>query len=123
MGRPTYRVIPHGITAADVGLFHLHVDTQFAKEDLDVVLPTHRLEELARGGFVGRSAPSHYSIMGYILRPRELEEVTAPAIAARMKGRASMPRSSSPPDRSAAGPWDWSRESSKRRASRPYRCR
>ena len=85
-GDPTYRVIPQGTTAADVGLFHLHVDTHFGKDDLDVVLPTHRLEELAREGFVGRSAPSHYSIMGYILRPRELEEVTAPAIAARMKG-------------------------------------
>lgn len=84
-GDPTYRIIPHGTTAADVGLFHLHVDTRFGKEDLDVVLPTHRLEELARDGFVGRPAPSHYSIMGYILRPRDLEEVTAPAIAARMK--------------------------------------
>jgi len=78
-------VIPHETTAADVGLFHLHIDKRFGEEDLDVVLPTHRLEELARAGFVGRSAPSHYSVMGYILRPRELEEVTAPAIAARMK--------------------------------------
>jgi len=84
-GDPTYRLIPHGVTAADVGLYHLHADPRFAKEDLDVVLPAHRLEELARERFVGRVARSHYSIMGYILRPRELEEETAPAIAARMK--------------------------------------
>jgi D-proline reductase (dithiol) PrdB len=86
-GDPSYRVIPHGTTAAEVGLYHLHVDTRFGKEDLDVVLPSHRLEELAREGVVGRAAPSHYSVMGYILRPRELEEETAPAIAARMKAQ------------------------------------
>ncbi len=84
-GDPTYRVVPHGTTAAEVELHHLHIDRRFGKEDLDVVLPTHRLEELVREGAVGRSAPRHYSIMGYILRPQVLEDVTAPAIAARMK--------------------------------------
>ena len=84
-GDPTHRVVPHGTTAADVKLHHLHIDRRFGEEDLDVVLPTHRLEELVRDGSVGRSAPSHYSIMGYILRPQVLEEETAPAIAARMK--------------------------------------
>jgi D-proline reductase (dithiol) PrdB len=63
----------------------MHIDTRFGEEDLDVVLPAQRLAELARDGVVGAAARSHYSIMGYILRPRELEEVTAPAIAARMK--------------------------------------
>jgi len=84
-GDPTYRVVPHGTTAAEVRLYHMHIDTRFGEEDLDVVLPTHRLEELVREGSVGRSAPSHYSIMGYVLRPKVLEEETAPAIAARMK--------------------------------------
>lgn len=84
-GDPTYRVIPHGTTAAQVGIHHMHIDRRFAEEDLDVVLPSHRLEELARAGLVGRAATSHYSVMGYILEPRELEERTAPAIAARMR--------------------------------------
>ena len=84
-GDPTFRVVPQGTTAADVRLYHLHIDTCFGEEDLDVVLPMQRLAELARDGVVGAAARSHYSIMGYILRPRELEEVTAPAIAARMK--------------------------------------
>lgn len=83
-GDPSYRVVPHGTTEAEVELYHLHIDTHFGKEDLDVVLPTHRLEELVREGVVGRSAHSHYSMMGYILRPRVLEEETAPAIAAKM---------------------------------------
>ena len=84
-GDPSFRVVPHGTKAADVRLYHMHIDTRFGEEDLDVVLPAQRLAELARDGIVGGAARSHYSIMGYILRPRELEEVTAPAIAARMK--------------------------------------
>jgi D-proline reductase (dithiol) PrdB len=84
-GDPSFRLVPHGTRAEDVRLYHLHIDTQFGEEDLDVVLPARRLEELARDGVVGGAARTHYSIMGYILRPRELEEVTAPAIAARMK--------------------------------------
>jgi D-proline reductase (dithiol) PrdB len=84
-GDPSFRVVPQGTTAADVRLYHMHIDARFGEEDLDVVLPAQRLAELARDGVVGGAARSHYSIMGYILRPRELEEVTAPAIAARMK--------------------------------------
>ena len=44
-----------------------------------------RLAELAGAGVVGRPAPTHYSVMGYILEPTELVEQTAPAIAAHMR--------------------------------------
>ncbi len=87
-GDPSYRVIPQGATSADVSIYHLHIDARFGQEDINVLLPMHRLAELAHEGFIKCSAPSHYSIMGYILRPREvheLEEVTAPAIARSMK--------------------------------------
>jgi D-proline reductase (dithiol) PrdB len=84
-GDPSFRVVPHGTKAEDVRLYHMHIDTRFGEEDLDVVLPAQRLAELTREGVVGGVARSHYSIMGYILRPQELEEVTAPAIAAGMK--------------------------------------
>lgn len=49
-----------------------------------MVLPMRRLAELADEGVVGRPAPTHYSVMGYILEPKELVEKTAPAIAERM---------------------------------------
>jgi D-proline reductase (dithiol) PrdB len=84
-GDPTFREIPLGTTERDVRLYHLHIDTGFAEADLDVVLPLRRLAELAAEGFVGRPAPTHYSMMGYILEPKELVETTAPAIAARMQ--------------------------------------
>jgi D-proline reductase (dithiol) PrdB len=63
----------------------MHIDPRFGLADLDVVLPMRRLAELADEGIVGRPAPRHYSLMGYILDPAVLVEETAPAIAGRMR--------------------------------------
>lgn len=86
-GDPTYRTIPQGTTESEVKLYHMHIDTRFGQEDLDVVLPMRRLAELAGEGVIGRPADTHYSIMGYQLRPEVLEDETAPAIAREMKAR------------------------------------
>jgi D-proline reductase (dithiol) PrdB len=80
----SWRPIPPGTTEADVGIYHLHIDPRFARQDLDCVLPLRRLQELAADGIVGGAAATHYSFMGYILQPRQLLASTAPAIAARM---------------------------------------
>jgi D-proline reductase (dithiol) PrdB len=80
-GDPSFRTIPLGTTEKDVRLYHLHIDTRFGEADLDVVLPMRRLAELAAERVVGRAAPTHYSIMGYIPEPTELLEKTMPAIA------------------------------------------
>lgn len=85
-GDPSFRTIPLGTTEKDVRLYHLHIDPRFGEADLDVVLPMRRLVELANQGVVGRAAPTHYSVMGYILEPEELVEKTAPRIAERMRG-------------------------------------
>jgi D-proline reductase (dithiol) PrdB len=84
-GDPSYRAIPLDTTEKDVKLYHMHIDPRFGEADLDVVLPMRRLTELSHEGVVGRAAPTHYSIMGYILEPTELIEKTAPTIAARMR--------------------------------------
>lgn len=84
-GDPSFRTIPLGTTEEQVGLYHLHIDPRFGQADLDVVLPMRRLAELADEQFVGRPAPTHYSMMGYILEPRELVEKTAPSIAELMR--------------------------------------
>jgi hypothetical protein len=84
-GDPSFRRIARETRGADVELHHLHVDRRFGRQDLDVVLPLRRLDELVASGVVGASAPTHYSIMGYILEPRELVEETAPRIIAGLK--------------------------------------
>jgi len=86
-GDPGYRRIPLGTTEEDVKLYHMHIDTRFGQEDLDVVLPMRRLAELAGEGVIGRPADTHYSIMGYQLRTGVIEGETAPAIAREMKSR------------------------------------
>ena len=84
-GDPSFREIPLGTTERDVRLYHMHIDPRFGEADLDVVLPMRRLAELARQGIIGKPAPRHYSVMGYILDPRVLVGETAPAIAERMR--------------------------------------
>jgi D-proline reductase (dithiol) PrdB len=84
-GDPSFRTIPLGTTEKDVRLYHLHIDPRFGESDLDVVLPMRRLAELSREGVVGRPAPTHYSLMGYILEPTELLEKTVPALVERMR--------------------------------------
>jgi len=85
-GDPTYRVLPRETTTGQVRVSHLHMDPRPAAEDLDCLLPLRRLDELVEAGAVGSSAPNHYSIMGYILKPRQLVEETAPALAGALVG-------------------------------------
>src|SRR5271167_4160560 len=62
---PSYRVLPATTATDDVRVYHLHINTSFAQQDLNCVMPVERLSQLEGLGEVGRSAPSHYSYMGY----------------------------------------------------------
>ncbi len=84
-GDPTFRQIPQTASADDIEIYHLHVDPRYAKEDLNCLLPLQRAQELVVKAEIGRLAPTHYSIMGYILRPRVLLEETTPAIIAQLQ--------------------------------------
>jgi D-proline reductase (dithiol) PrdB len=84
-GDPTFRVIPRDTTTSDVRAYHLHVNLDYLHEDLDCAFPLTSLRRLAEAGLVGRSAPRHYSIMGYTTDPSELEAESAPLMAALMK--------------------------------------
>ena len=79
-GDPSYRVIPRTATEEEVEIYHLHVDVNFGRQDLDCVLPLRRLAELEEAGEIGRVAPRHYSFMGYIIDPSALLQDSAPAI-------------------------------------------
>jgi D-proline reductase (dithiol) PrdB len=84
-GDPSHRVIPREATESDIVASHLHIETAYLGEDLDVALPLRRLAELEAGRVIGRFAPSHYSFMGYLLDPTEFLETSVPAIIARMQ--------------------------------------
>ena len=84
-GDPSYRTIPRTATEGDVRCYHLHFDPSFAAQDINCIFPLRRLEEFKENGEIGRVAPSHYSIMGYILQEQELLQKSAPAIISNLK--------------------------------------
>lgn len=84
-GDPSFRLLPKDAAGEDVALYHLHINPQLVKQDLNTLLPMQRLLELDEWGEVGRTADHHYSYMGYNLQPKTLLEQSAPAMARRMK--------------------------------------
>jgi D-proline reductase (dithiol) PrdB len=84
-GDPTCRVIPRNVTEQDVEIYHQHINPDFARQDLNCLLPIQRLNELETEGVIGKSAPHHYSYMGYILQPQTLLEESVPQIVRSMR--------------------------------------
>ncbi len=82
---PSYRVLPSTVRTGDVQVCHLHINPAFATQDLNTVLPAERLQELAKLGEIGAAALSHYSYMGYTLRPERLLRESLPAIVRQLR--------------------------------------
>jgi len=85
-GDPSWRPLRADATSATVEVDHLHIDTGYARRDLNVALPLDRLRELVAAGEVGAMADTHYSVMGYQgSDPSQLVDESAPAIAEAMR--------------------------------------
>jgi D-proline reductase (dithiol) PrdB len=82
---PSYRVLPSTTATGDARVYHLHINTSFAQQDLNCVMPVERLRQLEALCEVGHSAPSHYSYMGYTLRPEALLRDTVPRIIGQLR--------------------------------------
>ncbi len=85
-GDPSWRAIRADATSADVAIHHLHIDTGYARRDLNVALPLDRLRELAAAGEIGAMAETHYSIMGFQGNdPTRVVRASADEIAASLR--------------------------------------
>jgi D-proline reductase (dithiol) PrdB len=87
-GDPTFRVIPKNISQAELGASHLHINTQDVLEDINILLPIHRFQELAEEGVIGGLADENYSFMGFQGYPpdtTEWQETTGPQVAESFK--------------------------------------
>ena len=86
-GDPGFRAIPSDVDARRLTITHRYYDHTAADRDIDVVLPVHRLRELAAEGRVGAVAPRAYSFMGHIdgRHLATLVDVTAPAVRDRLR--------------------------------------
>ena len=84
-GDPSYREIPKTATESDIEVGHLHVNTAYIKQDINVMLPLTRFQEFEQEGLIGKLAPTCYSYYGFQLDPSALLNETMPQVADRMR--------------------------------------
>ena len=68
----------------NININHLHINTDFAKQDINVMLPLERFRELESEKIIGKLAPTAYSYYGFQLDPGKLLRKTMPLVAADM---------------------------------------
>jgi D-proline reductase (dithiol) PrdB len=64
-GDRSYRAIPRGTTEKDIEVNHLHINTDWIKQDINVILPLARMAEFEEEKIIGRLAPTAYSFYGF----------------------------------------------------------
>ena len=84
-GDPSYREIPKTATEGDIQVSHLHINTTYIKEDINVMLPLRRFQEFEQRGIIGKLATTCYSYYGFQLDPAVLLNETMPKVAERMR--------------------------------------
>lgn len=84
-GDPSYREIPRTATESDIEVSHLHINTEYIKQDINVMLPMTRFQEFEKEGIIGKLTPTCYSYYGFQLDPTALLNETMPQVADRMR--------------------------------------
>ena len=56
-GDRSFRAIRRDATAADINANHLHINTEYILQDINVMLPLARMAEFEQEGIIGRLAP------------------------------------------------------------------
>ena len=83
-GDPSSRQIPSTAGEKDIDVNHLHINTDYIKQDINVILPLERFKEFEVEGIIGRFAPNCYSYYGFQPDPSHLLEHTMPEVADQM---------------------------------------
>lgn len=89
-GDPSYRSISLDIPQSQLGVSHLHVSPQAVKQDINVLLPIHRFQELVASGEIGGLADPAFSFMGYQGYPPDTsawQDHYGPQVAERLKSQ------------------------------------
>ena len=85
-GDRSYRVIPRGTTEKDINVNHLHINTSYIRQDINVILPLDRMEEFEKEHIIGRLAPSSYSFYGFQWQNTAFLKESILPMAEKMKG-------------------------------------
>jgi len=86
-GDPTFRVIPTTMEPQAVGISHLHYNPEAVLQDINVLLPIKRMQEMIDEGTIGSIALHHYAFMGYQGFPPDTsswQHTYAPQVASRL---------------------------------------
>ncbi|MCX8031663.1 MAG: glycine/betaine/sarcosine/D-proline family reductase selenoprotein B [Thermodesulfovibrionales bacterium] len=84
-GDRSYRKIPKGTTEKDIEVNHLHINTDYIKKDINVILPLSIMAEFEEKGIIGRLAPTSYSFYGFQWQNREFLTEAIEPISKSMK--------------------------------------
>jgi D-proline reductase (dithiol) PrdB len=64
-GDRSFRAIPRQTTEQEINVNHLHINTRYIKEDMNVIFPMVRMAEFEAEGIIGRLAPTAFSFYGF----------------------------------------------------------
>ena len=84
-GDRSYRKIPRDTRSTDIDVNHLHINTNYIKEDINVILPLARMAEFEAEEIIGRLAPTAYSYYGFQLESDEFLTTAILPMAEQMK--------------------------------------
>jgi D-proline reductase (dithiol) PrdB len=79
-GDYTIRPLDIHTPTSELSIWHTHFDLAAALEDINVVYPIDRLNELAADGTIGRVANPAVSFMGYFTNVFRIRDEVAPAV-------------------------------------------
>jgi D-proline reductase (dithiol) PrdB len=84
-GDRSYRAIPRGTTEKDIEVNHLHINTHYIKQDINVILPLTRMAEFEKEGIIGRLVPTSYSFYGFQWQSTDFLKEAIEPISKKMK--------------------------------------
>ena len=82
VGDYSFRRVPSDSRPDDLEIHQLKYPTFGAKEDLNVIFPIQRLQELVTEGVIGGLTKNFYAFIGYNMDPERLRDTLAKDLAA-----------------------------------------
>ncbi len=84
-GDRSYRRIPRGTTEKDINVNHLHINTKYILQDINVMLPLARMAEFEQEGVIGDLAPTSYSFYGFQMESNDFIQEAIEPMSGQMK--------------------------------------
>ena len=85
LGGPSFREIPRHTTGDDIDVNHLHINTTYIQQDINVVLPLARMAEFEQEEIIGRLAPTAYAFYGFQWQSMAFQETAIAPIARKLR--------------------------------------